>query len=448
MGAWGGLLRVGRCVYRCPFRRLFALCPDVAHGNRSAPGVRVTLFKDEKATTGEPLDLGTRLLSFAFEDCEQKVDKLTLTLDNFDLALFDREALMAGAVLEVSWGYPDAMAPPRRVVVKSMKGFQTLTLEGQALAALMNQQAKTRRWESKSRADVVRDVAKESGYDGAFVDIEDTKEVIDVVNQTAETDARFLKRLAAREGFAFWIDGTGLHFHRRKQDAPPAHVFTWYSDERGEVLSINVESDLVKRAGSVAVKGRDPMGKTTLDSSSTADTAKRSTLGDVLEVVDPKTGTTTLLKRNATASVAPTSSSTATAAAREAEARFVKAERETVKLTMQVVGDPSLAAKSIVEVRGVSSLLSGKYYVTDAKHSISSSGYTCDLKLSRDAKGKVADGGAKPQTGDKNAAALKKAGEKKQVEMIDKATGASHVEYHDDGAGSGDPEAKPAKKGG
>jgi phage protein D len=340
------------------------------------------------------------------------------------------------------------MAPPRRVVVKSIKGFQTLTLEGQALAALMNQQAKTRRWEGKSRSDVVREVSSENGYDGAFVDIEDTTEIVDVINQTAETDARFLKRLAAREGFAFWIDNTGLHFHRRKQDAAPVHVFTWYSDERGEVISINVESDLVKRAGSVAVKGRDPVAKTTIDASSSADTAKRSTLGDVIEVVDPKTGTTTLLKRNATASVAPTSSSTATAAGREAEARFVKAERETVKLTMQVVGDATFAAKSIVEVHGISSLLSGKYYVTDAKHSISSSGYTCDLKLSRDAKGKAADGGAKPQTGDKNAAALKKAGEKKQVEMIDPVTGESHVEYHDDGAGSADPEAKPGKKGG
>ena len=84
-----------------------------------------------------------------------------------------------------------------------MKGFPRLTLEGQALAELMNQQAKERRGEGKSRADVVREVAKEGGYHGAFVDIEDTKEVIDVVNQTAETDARFLRRLAAREGFAF-----------------------------------------------------------------------------------------------------------------------------------------------------------------------------------------------------------------------------------------------------
>ena len=94
-------------------------------GDRSAPGVRLTLFKDEKATSGDPLDFGTRLLSFAFEDCEAKADKLTLTLDNFDLSLFDREELMAGAVLEVSWGYPDVMSPPRRVVVKSMKGFET-----------------------------------------------------------------------------------------------------------------------------------------------------------------------------------------------------------------------------------------------------------------------------------------------------------------------------------
>jgi hypothetical protein len=39
--------------------------------DRSAPGVRLTLFKDEQSTTGEPLDFGTRLLSFAFEDCEQ-----------------------------------------------------------------------------------------------------------------------------------------------------------------------------------------------------------------------------------------------------------------------------------------------------------------------------------------------------------------------------------------
>lgn len=419
--------------------------------DRSAPGVRLTVLADEKASSGEPLTLGDRLIAFTFEDSEDKADKLTLQLDNVDLALFAHEALMGGAVLEVSWGYPGEMAPPRRVIVKSMKGFQTLTIEGQALATMMNQQVKTRRWEGMTRAEVVRVVAAEHGYDGPFADIEDTKVVLDVVNQVAETDARLLKRLAAKEGFAFFVDGSDLHWHRRRQEAPPSHVFTWYSDDHGEVLSINVESDLVKRAGSVTVKGRDPVAKTTIEASSSADAAKRVTLGDLLEVVDPKTGTTTLLKRNATASLVPTTASSKAAAASEAEARFVNAERETVKLSMQVVGDPTLAAKTIVEVRGIS-LLSGKYYVTEAKHSISGSGYTVDLKLTRDAKGRLAqqvagEQAGKPQTGDKNVSAPKKPGAKKLVEVIDKVTGQSHLEYRDDGTGSADPEAKSSPKG-
>jgi phage protein D len=139
--------------------------------DRSAPGVRLTLFQDEKASVGVPLDLGTRLLSFAFEDTEEKADKLSLELDNHDLALFDREELTGGAVLEVSWGYPGYLSPPRRVVLKSLKGFQVLKVEGQALSALMNQQQKTRRWEKKTRAEVVRKLARENGNDGAFADV-------------------------------------------------------------------------------------------------------------------------------------------------------------------------------------------------------------------------------------------------------------------------------------
>jgi uncharacterized protein len=417
--------------------------------DRSAPGVRLALFKNEKATVGESLDLGGRLLSFAFEDCEEKADKLTLELDNHDLALFDREELMGGAILEVSWGYPGQMSPPRRVVLKSMKGFLSLKVEGQALSALMNQQQKTRRWEKKSRADVVREVARENGYEGAFADLDDTKETLDVINQAAETDARLLKRLAVREGFAFFVDGSGLHWHRRRQQTPPTHTFTWLNDERGEVLSVSVESELARRVGSSTVKGRDPLSKTTVESSSSADTAKRSTLGDTIEVVDPKSGVTSLQKRNATATVATSAAGAKGKIAREADARFVKAERETIKLAVQVVGDPTLAAKTVVEVRGISGLLSGKYYVTEAKHAIGSGGYTVDLKLKRDAKGKGSgQGDAKPQTGDKNTAKTPPAGAKKEVEAIDPETGKSRVEYRDDPGrtGSSDPEAKPPRK--
>jgi phage protein D len=412
--------------------------------DRSAPGVRITLLADERAESGEPLELGGRIIGFTFDDAESKADKLSLQLDNYDLSLFDREDLMGGATLEVSWGYAGNMAVPRRVVVKKLKGFSTLEVEGQALSTLMNHEAKTRSWENVTRSAVAREIAEEHGHQGQFIDVEDTGEVLDVVNQTAETDARFLRRLAAREEFEFYVDDGGFHFHERRQDAAPTHVFTWYADPgRGDILSINVESDLIKRAGRVTVRGRDPMSRSTIESSSSNDTAGRSTLAEVVEVVDPESGSTSLESRNATASVHPTSAPTAGRAARESAARFRRAERATVKLSMQVVGDPTLHAKSIVEVRGVSGLLSGKYYVTGVKHVISSSGYTCELKLTRDGQGRRARQVAREQRGERNTSRPRTDGEMTQVEAVDPETGATRIEYRRDGRriGYDDPEA-------
>lgn len=415
--------------------------------DRSAPGVRITLLPDEQAEGGEPLDLGGRIIAFTFDDAERKADQVSIQLDNFDLSLFDREDLAGGAVLEVSWGYPGNMAPPRRVVVRKLKGFTTLTLEGRATSVLMDREAKTRAFENMSRADVARAIAEEHGYEGTLVDIEDTGEVLDVINQTGETDARFLRRLASREEFEFYVDDGGFHFHERRQDSAPTHVFTWYADPgRGDLLSVNVESDLVRRAGRVTVRGRDPLQRSTVEASATAGTADRTTISEVVEVVDPETGSTSLETRNATATVHPTSVTTEARAQRESQARFRRAERATVKLSIRVVGDPTIHAKSIVEVRGISGLLSGKYYVQEAKHVISASGYVCELKLTRDGTGRRARAVAQSQRqqgGSRNTSQPRNDSEMTQVEVVDPESGNTRIEYRRDGRplGAGDPEA-------
>jgi hypothetical protein len=141
--------------------------------------------------------------------------------------------------------------------------------------------------------------------------------------------------------------------------------------------------------------------------------------------------------------VHPTSAPTAGRAARESAARFRRAERSTVKLSMQVVGDPTLHAKSIVEVRGISGLLSGKYYVTGVKHVVSSSGYTCELKLTRDGQGRRARQVAREQRGERNTSRPRTDGEMTQVEAVDPETGSTRIEYRRDGRriGYDDPEA-------
>src|SRR5262249_309535 len=129
--------------------------------------------------------------------------------------------------------------------------------------------------------------------------VEDTSEVLDTIHQAAETDARFLRRLAAREEFVFFVDDAGLHWRSRNQRSAPRHVLTWYADPgRGDIISLSVESDLARRAGRVEVRGRDPLAKTTLESRASSATVERATLSDVLEVVDPETGSTSLQQRN------------------------------------------------------------------------------------------------------------------------------------------------------
>jgi phage protein D len=427
--------------------------------DRSAPGVRIGWLRDERASEAEPLDLAGRIISVSFEDSERRADKLSLQLDNFDLSLFERPELAGGAILQVSWGYPGHMSPPRRLVVRSMKGFQTLTIEAQALSALMNRQAHTRTWIGVTRSQVARAIAEEHGYEGAFIDVEDTQEVYDTIAQAAETDARFLRRLAAREEFEFYVDDGGFHFHERRLSAAPTHVFTWFADPgRGDVISVDVESDLVRRAGRVTVRGRDPVERANIEESATNENTERSTLADIIAMIDPDSGAESRQQRtNATASVRPTTARTEPEARREARARFLRAERATVKLGLRVVGDPTLHAKSIVEVRGISALLSGLYYVTEVKHTIDASGYVSEVKATRDGTGRRARALAQERRGpprrqpdderehggERNRAQSPQNGVLRRFQRVDGETGREVTEYRPSPAiGANDPEGR------
>jgi hypothetical protein len=193
------------------------------------------------------------------------------------------------------------------------------------------------------------------------------------------------------------------------------------------------------------------MTRTNLEASASNGNVERATLGALVEVVDPKTGTTSLEERNATSSVEQTNAKSSSGAKRESAARFRKAEHETIKLSVQVVGDPTLRAKSVIELRGLSSLLSGKYYVNEVKHVVSSSGYVVDLKLTRDASGQRRGLGAaqtgQQQGGQPNRSDAATGGTLTPVEVIDRKNGTSRVEYRRSGQpiGASDPEARIQK---
>ena len=394
---------------------------DIAQ--RSEPLLRLTVEADG---TRERVELGTRLLGFTFEDSDHKTDKASIQLDNFDLSFFDSKLVVKGALLEVSWGYPGRMSLVRTLVIRRVQGFTVLQVEAHAKSVLLHREQRCRSFEHMTRSAIARQIAREHGFDPAFVHIEDTSEVYACANQAGETDARFLARLAAREGFRFYIDETGFHWHARRFDQAPVRVYRYYTDPgQGDVLDIRIDSDVLAKPGRVDVRGRDPKQRKTISAAGSDAQTKRDTLGDLIEIVDPETGRTVLERRNATASVH--ASAGAGRAKREADARFRTSSQEAVKLTMRAVGDPAQGAKCVIEIQGISAMLSGKYYVKSVKHSFGAGGYTMELACIKDATGRLEGGrasAAKP-----NLAAAKDPNELRPIELVDPETGRTELTY-------------------
>ncbi len=388
---------------------------------RDGPAVDITVR--DSSGGDRRVDLGDRLIGFEFEDHARKADRCIIRLDNFDLRFFDDDTWRRGQQLEVSWGYLGNMSAPQRVIVKRVSGSTILRVEGLALSVLMDQVERCRSFHGVSRSGVVRDIAILNGFSSARIFIQETDTVFETINQRAETDAHLLKRLAKKENFIFYVDAAGLHWKSEPFGDKPTHVLTYYTDQgRGDILGFDMDSDLFKSRGKVTVRGRNPRTKKQFEVSGSDRDTKRTDLGEEIEVVDARTGgITTVLKRMVHEDTRHTSAQTAEEAKKEADARFKKSSQQRIKLKLDIVGDPTLTAKRVIELRGMGDYLSGKYFVSLSKH-IVGNGYAQKLMVKKGAVARVPGGGPRTQaTKNRN-----KADERQQlIERIDERDGSS-----------------------
>ena len=82
--------------------------------DRSGPACASRCSTTSARAGNEPLDLAGRIIAFTYEGRREEADQVSLQLDNFDLALFERAELVGGATLRSVLGLPGNMAPPRR----------------------------------------------------------------------------------------------------------------------------------------------------------------------------------------------------------------------------------------------------------------------------------------------------------------------------------------------
>lgn len=351
----------------------------------------VTIYVSQ-ADGGGQHEVSERVISLAYDDDEAKADKLTLSVDNFDLSNLDAPIWKSGNKLEVSWGYPGNMSPPRLMAIQSVKGSVTLTVEALDPSIFMNKVQKIRTFEKKKRSEVAAQIATEAGYGPDQQFIEDTEIVLPQVTQARMTDAQLLRDMAKREGFEFFVDFDGFHFHRRKLGQRPLRRFVYYTDLTGDIISWNIENDLyVKKAGGITQKGIDPKTKEPFsvdgDNVSTKDQTALAPLKTIITGISGRDGSVTgdFEAASGTSAVGRSQETTKEAAQRSVSGAYTKNQMNAAELTMECRGDPAMIAKTIVTVDGIGKTISGNYYVSNVQHKVGQ-GYVMTMKVKRDGK--------------------------------------------------------------
>jgi hypothetical protein len=355
------------------------------HGSLGNPLYFVKLIP--KGTKGVRVDLTGRVESFEFEDNESKADKLKLTVDNWDLANLDTPVWRKGGILEVTWGYPGRLAPARQVVIKKVTGFTTLKVEGFSKKFLMDRIDRCRVFENKKRSDMVKQIAEENGFSDDVQFIQDTKEVVEFQTQAKQTDAHFIRRLAQKEGFEFYVDFDGLHFHERQVGQKPVRTFRWYAggaspgNREASILSFDIDNDTSPIPGRSTTRGRDHKKK--IDFEFVVDYTR-----DFSPQLAPNAEVTaellTGLGNVARDVIDVTAETIASLSLRRARGRGKKRRHLTVKAKMGILGDPELLAKTVLGIEGIGNRLSGNYYLKKIVHKIAGSGYECQCEILRD----------------------------------------------------------------
>lgn len=320
-----------------------------------------------KGRENEPINVGEDILSLKVEDHEKKVDKLTITLDNHRLDKLDSEVWERGNVISVIFGHSDSLAPAREYIIRKITGGRILKIEGHGKAVLMDSKTKSRVFENVTRYDVVRQIAIENGYTDEYID--QTSHVFESISQHNLTDAQFLSKLAGKEGFQFFVDFTGLHWHERAMGQAPIRELIYHVDPgQGDIIDFDVENDISRKPGKITVKGRDPLERKDFSVvKNNQEDKDRDVLTEFVNIIDGETGRRLLVVEETVSTEATTEAE----AVVEAKRRYRKVQQKSIRMKVIMRGDARIVAKSVILISGMGARYSGKYYVQSASHMLS-----------------------------------------------------------------------------
>jgi phage protein D len=288
------------------------------------------------------------------------------------------DLLTFGAAVTVSVGYGDrvSVVPIISGLVTEITtsfdagGIPELTIAGYDYLFAMTLGKVSKSWTQASDSDVVSELA--SGNNLA-TDIDPTAEKHDQIEQNQESDFEFLKKLADRNHYEFYVDVTRtLRFGKPRDKADGVVTLKW-----GEsLLSFKPEANLASQVSSVEVYGWNPQTKEPIvgravAGEETGHDPQRKSGGQQLSAALSKQPVLQIRQPVFTQSEA---TERAKAILNDHAKKFVTGEAECIGLT-------DLLPDRNVTLDNLGDPFSKTYYIQQSTHKVDGSGYRTRVKV-------------------------------------------------------------------
>lgn len=326
-----------------------------------------------------------RLVTFIFSDHCKKKDQLRIVLRNDDYALLENPIFIKGQKLAITWGWPGQMVVPRRMIVTKVKGGDQITVTALDTTQLMDKEKVTVFWENMTDSEIVREIAGNHGYHGQYLHIQETTSRSDT-SQQYMTNARMLARLARRNGFEFYVDSSGMHWHERNLSVEPVRQYIYRTDPvRGDILDPpQFDVNLSKGVSKIQVVARDPRTKELWKIDAGPNDTETEIIGIDDEMGDPDDEEQGLrASRLSRVDVRNLGILTYEQAKAQADAMYKESIKGKYKMKLRVIGDGAVGAKVLVDVYGIAPSWDGLYYVKECESTIEGGNFIQNLSLEK-----------------------------------------------------------------
>ena len=293
----------------------------------------------------------------------------TVTIDIGYVGAMER--MMNGEITKISPTFPES-------------GMPTVGIEGHTRLHWLSGSPKTRTFQKVTDTQIVQRIAQESGLQAKA---EDTKVVHDYVMQANQTDLAFVQARAKRIHFEVLVDDRTLIFRRSKEDEPKILTLLWGKVHEGfspspdtlPLRQFTPTMNTMEQPGQVEVRGYNPQTK--------REVVGRAGVGDETRRLGNSAGPSVAQDAFRRPQKAVHVGPVASQAEVDQQAQAIYNEQAMNFLTGSgaSIGIATLRSGKVVDLQGLGNMFNGLYYIDEATHTVSSSGYQTSFSVKRNA---------------------------------------------------------------